>query len=211
MGSPPIASVARLYQGLYAIGETASTGVHGANRLASNSLLECLVFGAQLRSLELPDQKSEPPKHSVTTGFTSLPDAPELAAWRQEIPRLMWQSAGISREARSLDAAIAQLCRWQQEFAELPLSRSLLHSLALGVNLALSRSEVALVRLWAETRNLLDVAELILKSAAFRQESRGGHYRSDFPLADPSWRVHTVIEAHHWQRSALIPERGSPQ
>ena len=198
--------------GLYAIGETASTGVHGANRLASNSLLECLVFGAQLRSLELPDQSSEPPKHLVTTGFASLPDAPKLAAWRQEIPRLMWQSAGIRREAGSLDAAIAQLSQWQQEFAELPLSRSLLQSLAPGgVNLALSGSEVALVRLWAETRNLLDVAELILKSAAFRQESRGGHYRSDFPLPDPRWQVHTLVQANHWQRSALIPDRGSSQ
>ena len=198
--------------GLYAIGETASTGVHGANRLASNSLLECLVFGAQLRSLELPDQSSEPLKHPVTTSFVSLPDASELAAWRQEIPRLMWQSAGISREAGSLDAAIAQISQWQQEFAELPLSRSLLQSLALGVvNLALSGSEVALVRLWAEIRNLLDVAELILKSAAFRQESRGGHYRSDFPLPDPRWQVHTLVQANHWQRSALIPDRGSPQ
>jgi L-aspartate oxidase len=201
--------------GLYAIGETASTGVHGANRLASNSLLECLVFGAQLRSLDLPqDQQEKAAQNSVAAGSSlfanvSLPDAPELAAWRQDIPRLMWQSAGISREARSLNAAIAQISTWQREFADLPLSRSLLQGLGSGFTLALSGSEVTLVRHWAETRNLLDVAGLILKSAAFRQESRGGHYRSDFPQSDPRWQAHTLVQTNHWQRSAMIPTPGS--
>ena len=191
--------------GLYAIGETASTGVHGANRLASNSLLECLVFGAQLRSLDLPEARSIP---DFPASNVALPSAPELAVWRQEIPRLMWQSAGISREARSLNAAIAQIATWQQEFSELPLSRSLLQSLESSPTL--STADVAAVRLWAETRNLLDVAWLILKSAVFRQESRGGHYRSDFPQPDPSWQVHTLVKENDWQRSALIPKPGSP-
>ncbi len=193
--------------GLYAIGEAASTGVHGANRLASNSLLECLVFGAQLRSLDLP--LDSPEKQNTRSIAVELPDAPDLAVWRQEIPRLMWQSAGISREAGSLEDAIAQIATWRQEFSELPLSRSLLQSLKSGS--ALSVSEVALVRLWAETRNLLDVAWLILKSAAFRQESRGGHYRSDFPQSDPSWQAHTLVKENCWQRSELIPDPGSPQ
>jgi L-aspartate oxidase len=213
--------------GLYAIGETASTGVHGANRLASNSLLECLVFGAQLRSLELPQdqdgaaQESGEAPNNRALGFSSLPlpDAAALAVWRQEIPRLMWQSAGISRESRSLDAAIAQISTWQQEFADLPLSRSLLQGLESSsesseispAKSTLSAPDANLVRLWAETRNLLDVAKLILKSAAFRQESRGGHYRSDFPQPDPSWQAHTLVQADHWRRSALIPKPGSPE
>ncbi|OBQ34188.1 MAG: hypothetical protein AN487_18715, partial [Anabaena sp. CRKS33] len=54
------------------------------------------------------------------------------------------------------------------------------------------------LRLWAETRNLLDVAELILKSAVFRTESRGGHYRLDYPQTDANWEFHTVVQNQEW-------------
>ena len=60
------------------------------------------------------------------------------------------------------------------------------------------------LRLWAETRNLLDVADLILKSAAFRTESRGGHYRLDYPQPDPNWQVHTLVQTHHWWKSEIL-------
>ncbi|MBD3881617.1 L-aspartate oxidase [Phormidium tenue FACHB-886] len=187
--------------GLYAIGETASTGVHGANRLASNSLLECLVFGAQLRSLEPLEPRQ--PGVATESKILSLPVDPILMAWRQDIPRLMWQSAGICREQHSLDAAIAQISAWQREFTELPLSRSIMQQIGLVNQITVSNAP--LLRLWAETQNLLNVAFLILKSAAFRQESRGGHYRLDYPATDPAWRVHTVVQSHVWQRSPLIP------
>jgi len=61
-----------------------------------------------------------------------------------------------------------------------------------------------LLRLWAETQNLLDVAYLILKSAAFRKESRGGHYRSDYPEAVNEWQVHTMIQDDRWWKSEGI-------
>ena len=54
------------------------------------------------------------------------------------------------------------------------------------------------LRLWAETRNLLDIAELILKSAVFRTESRGGHYRLDYSQTDPNWQVHTLVKNQEW-------------
>ncbi|MBF2028961.1 MAG: L-aspartate oxidase, partial [Oscillatoriales cyanobacterium C42_A2020_001] len=54
------------------------------------------------------------------------------------------------------------------------------------------------VRSWAEVRNLLEIAELILRSAHFRTESRGGHYRSDYPETDPAWQVHTLVQRNHW-------------
>lgn len=186
--------------GLYAIGETASTGVHGANRLASNSLLECLVFGAQLRSLELLEQRHG--RVATEQNVLSLPAEPVLMAWRQDIPRLMWQSAGICREQHSLETAIAQVAAWQAEFAELPLSRTILQQIRLVKQITVS--DASLLQLWAETQNLLNVAFLILKSAAFRQESRGGHYRLDYPTVDSAWRVHTVVLASSWQRSPLI-------
>ncbi|HEY9623244.1 MAG TPA: L-aspartate oxidase [Crinalium sp.] len=193
---------------LYAVGETASTGVHGANRLASNSLLECLVFGAQLQFLDVPHAESDELTPSVSTEL-KLDDLERqrtaIAQLRDALPRLVWQSAGICREQHTMDEAIAQVERWRQEFNALPLSQSLT---ALTPNqsvlISLPNSDKWL-REWGELRNLLDVAYLILKSAAFRTESRGGHYRSDYPQTDAIWQAHTLVEGDRWFKSALIP------
>jgi L-aspartate oxidase len=61
-----------------------------------------------------------------------------------------------------------------------------------------------LIRTWGELRNLYDIAWLILKSAAFRTESRGGHFREDYPATDPLWQVHTVIEQESWRKSSPV-------
>ncbi|MBN3908436.1 MAG: L-aspartate oxidase [Nostoc sp. NMS1] len=195
---------------LYAVGETASTGVHGANRLASNSLLECIVFGAQMSQIELeniglPSETSmlRSQKFSIDASEWHIQQA-QLEALREKLPRLVWESAGICREQSKLETAIATVESWQQDFAALPLSQFLL---------ALHPTESASfelpdierqLRLWAETRNLLDVADLILKSAAFRTESRGGHYRLDYPQPDPNWQVHTLVQTDHWWKSPIL-------
>ncbi|MEH1864686.1 MAG: L-aspartate oxidase [Nostoc sp.] len=195
---------------LYAVGETASTGVHGANRLASNSLLECIVFGAQMSQIELeniglPSQIPVLPsqKFSIDASEWHSQQA-QLEILREKLPRLVWESAGICREQSKLETAIATVESWQQDFAALPLSQFLL---------ALHPTESASfefpdverqLRLWAETRNLLDVADLILKSAAFRTESRGGHYRLDYPQPDPNWQVHTLVQRNHWWKSTIL-------
>lgn len=199
--------------GLYAVGETASTGVHGANRLASNSLLECIVFGAQFAHLKdeverMKDEKIEDstthPSPLILSESDWITQQSTLEALRQELPRLVWQSAGICREQKGLEAAIAQVENWQQEFAALPLSQFLLNlSPAQPASVSLSNAE-PLLRLWGETRNLLDVAYLILKSAAFRTESRGGHYRLDYPQPEPSWQVHTLVQHDKWWKSQLL-------
>jgi L-aspartate oxidase len=61
------------------------------------------------------------------------------------------------------------------------------------------------LRAWGELRNLYDIAWLVLNSAAFRTESRGGHFRDDYPQPDPAWRVHTLVTAGQWSTSAPIP------
>jgi L-aspartate oxidase len=196
--------------GLYAVGETASTGVHGANRLASNSLLECIVFGAQMANIDLADVAalSQPPtlpirQFSVDIGEWQTQQT-QLAALREKLPRLVWQSAGICREQSSLAAAIATIESWQQDFTALPLSQFLL-SLRPHEPVSFDTPDVERqLRLWAETRNLLDVADLILKSAAFRTESRGGHYRLDYPEPDPNWQVHTLVQKYQWWKSVIL-------
>jgi L-aspartate oxidase len=193
--------------GLYAVGETASTGVHGANRLASNSLLECLVFGAQLRSVDWSAKVAKPtdtkPGHSVDTAQLQVlaMERAVLAEQRSQLPRLMWQCAGICREPQSLDRAIAQVEEWRAVLTNLPLTAQLTQPTENTVNL---NNQTTTVRQWAETRNLLDIAYLILRSAKFRTESRGGHYRIDFPDTLPVWQVHTLIQRDEWKKSPAI-------
>ncbi|WP_016953329.1 L-aspartate oxidase [Anabaena sp. PCC 7108] len=196
--------------GLYAVGETASTGVHGANRLASNSLLECIVFGAQMADLDdealQKDQLQKSEFLSNSSNFVLSEDEwhnqhAQLKDIREKLPRLVWQSAGICRQELGLKSAIATIESWQQDFANLPLSR-FLQSLHPTEPASFNLPDIEQqLRLWAETRNLLDVAYLILKSAAFRTESRGGHYRLDYPQTDPDWQVHTIIQYDHWRKS----------
>jgi len=199
--------------GLYAIGEVANTGVHGANRLASNSLLECLVFGAQLANLSPTALNPVSPEWS---GPAASPEAlaAALVDWpqqwakiehiRQSLPELVWQSAGICRHQQGLEKAIAQISDWRTAFAQLPWSR-FCHGLQSGASgLMLPPPLDAKIRGWVETENLLDIALLVLKSAAFRTESRGGHYRLDYPSSDPQWRVHTLVQGDRWYQSTPL-------
>jgi L-aspartate oxidase len=195
-------------QGLYAVGETASTGVHGANRLASNSLLECIVYGAQLAKMQSKDgafdsSSVEPkiePKIEPQLELKVEPTDPDwIDAHRSNLARLVWQSAGISREAATLERAIAQLQVWQQEFTLQPLSVQLLNP----VDYQVDPQDEAIVRAWGELHNLLEIGDLILRSAHLRTESRGGHYRSDFPDTAKSWEVHTAVKNHTWSTAAV--------
>lgn len=199
--------------GLYAVGEVASTGVHGANRLASNSLLECVVFGVQLAQISLsavPDSISPSPDPPIVlqAGHPALRDWGQqqqtLGAIRQDLPRWLWNSAGICREGTVLKGAIAQVQAWRAQFATLPLS----HFLETWLPETLIHSQDVLsdsdIRLWSETRNLLDIAYLVLTSADYRQESRGGHYRQDYPAPNADWQCHTLIRRDHWWRSPSV-------
>ncbi|MFB2938262.1 L-aspartate oxidase [Aerosakkonemataceae cyanobacterium BLCC-F154] len=191
--------------GLYAVGETASTGVHGANRLASNSLLECIVFGRQMSNLQVESrEKEEKEKSSPLPVCASAPLPSLVELIREELPRLMWRCAGISRREDELVGAIDQVELWQKDFAALEFSQYL-QNFQPPQSVLLNFPDIeAQIKLWGETRNLLDVAYLILKSAVFRTESRGGHYRADFPETSPEWQVHTLVKNNQWWKSSLV-------
>jgi L-aspartate oxidase len=196
--------------GLYAVGETASTGVHGANRLASNSLLECLVFGAQMGLLQLEGGKPKTLTDEFDAGeilekSICPQDIEAIEKLRVELPNLVWQSAGICRGQRDLESAIVQVGIWRQEFASLPLSQAL-NNLRPGQIIDFSPADAensSILRNWGEVGNLLDIGYLIVKSAAFRTESRGGHYRVDYPLTDPDWCRHTLIHYCNWYKESV--------
>jgi L-aspartate oxidase len=194
--------------GLYTVGEAASTGVHGANRLASNSLLECLVFGAQFRTIQLPESRSAlpPPAQQLLKVTISEAELEALQQRRQQLRKLVWESAGIVRQQQSLAAAIAQIATWQQEFWDLPISQNLRHLQPTQQATLGTAVEFHKIRAWSELYNLLQVAHLLLKSAAFRTESRGGHYRSDFPHTLDDWQVHTLVQGERWSQGPVDRE-----
>ncbi len=166
--------------GLYAAGETADTGVHGANRLASNSLLEGLVFGARSGQAMIEDAPVKKRSSAMLPGKRApQPDAPDgekhpnhphvESPLRAQIRSLMWNHVGILRNGKELKAALAQL-----EALQLPTA-------------AATREDY-------ELRNLHSLARLIMRSAIAREESRGSHYRSDFPYRDDDdFQRHSLI------------------
>lgn len=169
--------------GLWAAGEVTSTGLHGANRLASNSLLEALVFGTRagraateaayqtddaFRALPLENSPVDQPRKSL-----------DLADIRNSLTSLMWRDVGVRRCADRMGHAVEMIDRW---------------------------CRYVLVRQFAEPygwelQNLLTVARLIVRSALERQESRGVHFRTDFPeLDNQRWNRHLTVRAGGTER-----------
>jgi L-aspartate oxidase len=179
--------------GLYAVGETASTGVHGANRLASNSLLECFVFGERLaqKVCHSPITNHQPPitNHQSPNYLQSHPNDCQsletIATIKANIQNLTWQAAGICRTQTELETALIQINQWRSQLAQL------------------HQSSRPISRLTVETRNLADYAYLLMRSALFRTESRGAHYRLDYPESDRLWQAHTVINGEDIRRLAV--------
>lgn len=181
-------------RGLYAAGEVACTGVHGANRLASNSLLEGLVFGARagvaalndgenfgLRSADFefedtPSESEELRSESGKAEFENLRSATRArkssiqnpksemiwTAVRKRVKRSMWERVGIVRDAGSLKRALTEF----EQIAQADLSNA--------------------------SRNFVALALLVTRAALWREESRGGHFRSDYPETSEDWRVHSI-------------------
>ncbi len=173
--------------GLYAIGEVAYTGLHGANRMASNSLLECLVFG-------------ETASCDIAKSLKEIPAPPEIPNWDEsrvtdsdedvvishnwdELRRFMWDYVGIVRSNKRLERARRRVNMLRQEIKEYYSSFKVHHD-------------------HLELRNLVDVANLIIRSAMRRRESRGLHYNIDHPQKDDKGQLSPTI---------MIPDNYTPK
>jgi len=175
--------------GLFAVGEVACTGVHGANRLASNSLLESLVFAWRCAALLLnEDAGKETAVPSsldvrVDTVHATLPmprprplhDAKPVD--RVALQSLMWNAVGIERSAAGLEAAATQLDQWQPSGATMQD---------------------------LETTNLLALARALVGAALARRESRGAHFREDFPETSANFR-HSLVYCQETARAVTSP------
>lgn len=160
--------------GLFAAGETACTGVHGANRLASNSLLEVVVFAKRILqrteemlagkafSASVPSPVAYPLEERKALRGVSFPSLTSLQS-------LMWERAGIVREGKSLRGAAALFATWEKTLPK-PQDRPT-HELA----------------------NLILLGRLVVEAALLREESRGAHFRSDFPKSSSAWERRIVF------------------
>ncbi|MFH1386555.1 MAG: L-aspartate oxidase [bacterium] len=158
--------------GLFAAGECASTGVHGANRLASNSLLEGTVFGYRAavqagkvgKSVSLLDKKTLP-SNQLTNQPTNRLNPVEIQRFKLVIKAAMWHGAGIIRSKEGLEETLHKLRAIPEDFCDF------------------------------EVRNMLIVAILIAQAALDRTESRGAHYRTDYPRTDDkAWKKHLIYK-----------------
>jgi len=159
--------------GLFAAGETACTGVHGANRLASNSMLEVLVFSKRImdrtRNGNNPaarEKKTINDEHRLLSVRKSRKKMPEINM--SNLKNLMWENVGIIRSKESLTEAVNILSAWQKG---LPLTE----------------------RVSYELSNMILTGHLITEAALVREESRGAHFRTDFPETSTAWQHHLIF------------------
>ena len=153
---------------MYACGEVARTGVHGANRLASNSLLEGLVFAERVARDVVTAASLAVLPPQLEWHVPPLLDRGATQVAATAVRTAMWEQAGIARSASGLRACLATL---DEVEARLPAGAT-------------------------EEANLIDTGRLIARSALMREESRGGHFRSDFPRDSARWE-HRHIFWHH--------------
>jgi len=160
-------------QGLYAAGEVACTGVHGANRLASNSLLEGLVYGARAARTMRNEIRSH---QSATAKVQKLPprsngSANDSEKLIQKVQAAMWKQVAVVRDGKTLREALAELSSIRASMSEAADRRA------------------------HEAANILQTGTLIARSALAREDSRGAHYRVDFPLKnDRKFNRHSVVQ-----------------
>ena len=195
--------------GLYAVGEVACTGVHGANRLASNSLMECLVFARQLRTIELAPGRptAADPEELITTTKLPLPPKESLEAQINALRDLCWQVAGVERNGYTLGPALQQL-RGQRRQLEASQAWRQLQIVEPGQSVQFEPAAVPALRRLQELQQRLVLTELLIEAALFRTESRGGHHRTDSPHAQPFWQRHTDQQRHRPPSTAAVQGTG---
>ncbi|MEA3330878.1 MAG: FAD-dependent oxidoreductase [Campylobacterota bacterium] len=178
-------------KGLYAVGECANHRVHGANRLGGNSLLELVVFGKQAGinaaeyASKCPDtqlgKEQKPIDEKFISEIKKFSNEIDFYEIRERLGNLFYKDVGISRDKKSLERALDELKGYLGRLAQMGVSDS---SKLYNTNLIE----------FLEFKNMLELGRLILKGAISRQESRGAHFRVDFPNEDEKFAMHTIVD-----------------
>lgn len=183
--------------GLFAVGEVACTGVHGANRLASNSLMECLVFARRLRDIALTEGNAPtlssrcPEPFQMETARPSPEPAPEslhrsINALRSDC----WDTAGVDRSVTGMRKTLLELLKADAALRCSPLLETMRHQ-EKDRCFQLEETCRSTINLLLDLHHRQQASRLLLEACLFRTESRGGHFRSDAPTPLAQWRCHS--------------------
>ncbi len=182
-------------EGLYAVGEVACTGVHGANRLASNSLMECLVFARQLSSINLINERSSRNKlakeiHITSSSIDCKYTANSLRRSIQSLRQICWLNAGVDRSVKGMEQSLS-LIRKDLQTVEQEQLLQFVSNQNYDQNYFFDDIARTNLNLLLDLSRRQLVSSLLLEACLFRRESRGGHFRYDAPQPLPYWECHT--------------------
>ncbi len=181
--------------GLYAVGEVACTGVHGANRLASNSLMECLVFAGQLSSIKLNQSFNHDACEfqdylKCSVDLQGDDNSEEIKNSIKQLRQMCWDYAGVNRSIKGMSNALSSVNKDFHQLMQEPLLQFYLLQ-SYEVRTKLDESSRKNLNLLLDLRHRLLASSLLFKACLFREESRGGHFRNDSPESLPYWECHS--------------------
>ena len=194
-------------KGLYAVGEVASTGVHGANRLASNSLMECLVFARKMSSIVLNSPLNLNKVDRSIQEF-DIQDPQEeyisrITAKIDELRKSCWSNLGVSRNRSNMDKFLNKIQNDICVLQENPLL-NILEKIEIDKKIKLNEPDRRGLNVLLDLQNRQITTLTLLKACLFREESRGGHFRDDYDSKDKNWECHTRQQLNHKIKKRFI-------
>jgi len=186
-------NAATTIKNLYAVGEVASTGVHGANRLASNSLMECLVFAKKMASIKLDlglNKSIERINKSFQISDVDKDLFGKISSHIEALRKSCWESIGVSRSKNKMELFDYELDNGKYDLIDNSLL-NLVKKVELDQKLSFDEEHRRALNLLIDLQNRQITTRLLLDACLFREESRGGHYRNDFPNKNDFWKFHS--------------------
>lgn len=178
---------------LYAVGEVASTGVHGANRLASNSLMECLVFAKKMSSINLELSTTKSIKRidkTIQMNYVDKDLFSKISINIEALRKSCWEYTGVSRSKNKMDSFYYYLENDKSALIDSPLL-NLVKQVEVEQKLSFDEQHRRALNLLIDLQNRQITTKLLVEACLFREESRGGHYRIDYPNKNHSWECHS--------------------
>ena len=186
-------NAATTIKNLYAVGEVASTGVHGANRLASNSLMECLVFAKKMASIKL-DLGLTKSIERINKSFQICDVDKDLfgkiSSHIEALRKSCWENIGVSRSKNKMELFSYDLDNGKSDLIDNSLL-NLVKQVELDQKLSFDEEHRRALNLLIDLQNRQITTRLLMDACLFREESRGGHYRNDYPNKNDLWKCHS--------------------
>tara|TARA_Y100000589_G_scaffold324695_1_gene361275 strand:+ start:983 stop:2644 length:1662 start_codon:yes stop_codon:yes gene_type:complete len=192
---------------LYAVGEVASTGVHGANRLASNSLMECLVFAKKLASIKLDKDYQFQNIKRINKEFIkndfNKDSLNNLSSKIEKLRKSCWDYIGVSRSENNMKNLLNEVILENSNLTSNLLLQEI-KKVDFDQNISLNESNRRALNLLIDLQNRQITTRLLLEASIFRKESRGGHFRIDYPNKDKHWEYHSIQSKNNNIRRSSI-------